>query len=96
MGKTPEWKKAQSWRKRAKQEWVKWLEEYGADKFYDAFVLTAQDAESECVQCGEPIFLDIVEGGGAPDWRTEGGDYGCSDSPDTNEDGQGGHEPKRL
>lgn len=61
-------------------KWVKWLAEYGPEKFYDSFMRTAQDAQSECVSCGHFIYLDIREGGGVPDWRTTDGDYGCVDS----------------
>jgi hypothetical protein len=82
--------------KQLRDGWIKWIKKYGVDKFYDAFIATAQDAESVCVQCGQPIYLDIEEGGGVPDWKTEDGDYGCGDSPDTNDEGTGGHEPKRL
>lgn len=79
------------------ESWAKWLESYGADCFYDAFMRIAQDAESECRHCHKPIYLDIREGEGIPDWRTEDGDYGCSDSPDTNaEDGTGSHEPIKM
>jgi|KBSSwiStaDraftv2_1062776.scaffolds.fasta_scaffold504957_3 hypothetical protein len=82
-------------------EWIKWLKSYGPGKFFDAFVATAQDAESQCIHCGQKIYLDIVEGGGAPDWGSalkgfSGLDYGCPDSPDTNEEGTGGHQPKKL
>lgn len=38
----------------------------------------------------------IAEGGGIPDWRTADGDYGCDNSPDTSEDGTGGHMPRKL
>ncbi len=91
-----------SWRKNNKREWVRWLEEYGAAKFYDAFVRNAQYAQSKCVHCGQKIYLDIVEGGGVPDWGSELGsrsgglDYGCDSSPDTTDDGVGGHEPVKL
>ena len=78
-----------------KPKWVKWLQKYGIENFYDAFVRVAQDAQSRCTQCGEYIYLDIVEGGGVPDWRTNDGDYGCVNSPETCEDGTGGHEPQR-
>lgn len=81
--------------KKSRAEWVAWLNRYGAAKFFDAFVEIAQDAQSTCVQCKLPIYLDIVEGGGVPDWHTEGGDYGCGRSPFSNSEGTGGHEPKR-
>lgn len=81
--------------------WAKWLRGYGAEAFFDAFLESAQGARSTCVYCHQPIYLDIVEGGGVPDWGSgigggiDGLDYGCSDSPDTNDDGTGGHMPDR-
>ena len=74
---------------------VRILEAVKAD-WLVAFVKLVQDAESRCAQCGKLIYVDITEGGNAPDWRDESGDYGCSLSPYTNEDGAGGHEPVRL
>lgn len=86
--------------KQTRKEWIKWLESYGIGKFYDAFIRTAQYAESVCVYCHEKIYLDIAEGGGIPDWgsafSTGGLDYGCAESPDTNEDGQGSHKARNL
>ena len=76
--------------------WIAWFERFGAAKFYDAFMRNAQYAESRCVHCREPIYLDIAEGGGVPDWRTDDGDYGCGDSPATNDEGTGSHMPVRL
>jgi hypothetical protein len=55
----------------------------------------AEGAEGRCEACGERIYLDVREGGGVPDWRTAGGDYGCDASPDTTEEGTGSHEPRR-
>lgn len=81
---------------KVRKDWVEWLKSYGGGKFFDAFVRIAQDAKGTCSNCKLPIYLDIVEGGGVPDWRTEDGDYGCADSPDTNSDGTGGHEPEKL
>jgi hypothetical protein len=81
-----------------KSAWVSWLATYGADKFFDAFMANAQNALSTCVHCGEEIYLDIAEGGGVPDWSSNdelGGDYGCLHSPDTTEEGTGGHFPRR-
>ena len=75
--------------------WVKWLAKYGPLDFYKAFVRIAQDAESTCVHCGEKVYLDIVEGGGVPDWRTVDGDYGCGSSPDTTDEGTGSHQPRK-
>ena len=57
--------------------WVKWLRGFGARRFYRAFVELAQGAEGRCTNCHQDIYLDIVEGGGVPDWRTANGDYGC-------------------
>lgn len=76
-------------------DWIAWLQGYGAGAFYDAFMVTAQDAASRCTQCGESIYLDIREGGGVPDWRTAEGDYGCDDSPETTAEGVGSHNPER-
>lgn len=73
-------------------EWASWLRSYGAEAFWDAFMENAQGAESRCRQCGETITLDIREGGGVPDWGSDG-DYGCWASPDTNDEGTGGHMP---
>lgn len=84
--------------KKDRTAWTNWLEGYGADKFFDAFVANAQGALSRCVHCGQEIYLDIVEGCGVPDWSTAdelGGDFGCPDSPDTNDEGTGGHFPER-
>ena len=75
--------------------WVKWLKSYGPGRFFDAFMRSAQNAESVCEQCGERIYLDIAEGGGVPDWCTTDGDYGCFYSPDTCEAGTGGHTPMK-
>lgn len=79
-----------------RQEWVLWLFDYGPGKFYDAFVRTAQYARGLCEHCGESIYLDVVEGGGVPDWRDESGSYGCPDSPDNSDEGTGAHVPEKL
>lgn len=79
-----------------KAAWVKWLEGFGADKFFDAFMETAQFAEGECVNCGHKIYLDIAEGGGVPDWRDDEGSYGCDCSPDSTDEECGSHVPKKL
>ena len=76
--------------------WAAWLRGYGAEKFYDAFMLNAQFAKSTCIHCGEDIYLDIAEGGGVPDWRNKDGDYGCNMSPETTSEGVGSHMPERL
>jgi hypothetical protein len=93
---------AKKTKKAEKASWVAWLKDYGGDKFFDAFIRTAQYAESVCVNCGQKIYLDIVEGGGVPDWGSafkegeRGLDYGCHESPDTNAEGTGGHEARKL
>jgi hypothetical protein len=82
--------------KAEKAAWVAWLKVYSAEKFFEAFMENAQGARSTCLHCGEPIYLDIVEGGGVCDWRTEEGDYGCNDSPETTTEGCGSHKPQGL
>jgi hypothetical protein len=77
-------------------DWVKWLQVYGSGKFYDAFIRIAQGAKGKCVNCDEDIFLDIEEGGGVVDWKTEDGDYGCRNSPLNNDEGTGDHVPEKL
>lgn len=78
------------------QQWATWIDAYGPEKFFESFVQIAQDCESTCVHCSCRIYLDIVEGGGCPDWRDSDGDYGCFQSPDTNEEGTGSHVPYKL
>lgn len=85
------WKGVNETMATVKSAWVNWLKEYGADKFYELFVKIAQNAQSTCVYCHEPIYLDIVEGSGGPDWKLDDGDYGCNDSPETCEEGVGSH-----
>lgn len=85
----------------ARAGWIKWLEDFGIGAFYDAFITHAQGAQASCRHCGEQIYLDIVEGGGVPDWGSamdgiDGLDYGCPNSPDTDEEGTGGHDPRKL
>jgi hypothetical protein len=86
-----------------KENWMSWLRGYvasdGGACLFDSLIRSLQGAESVCQHCGEPIFCDIVEGGGVPDWGTRfpdeigGLDYGCGMSPDTNEEGTGSHCP---
>ena len=82
-----------------KQQWVKWLEGYDKGELFDSLIRSIQNVKSQCVHCGEDIYCDIVEGGGVPDWGTrfddfgDGLDYGCIASPDTTDEGTGGHEP---
>lgn len=59
--------------------------------------------KSTCTYCGEGIGAVIDADSGCVDWGSYFGDslaipdvpadFGCSDSPDTDEDGTGGHEP---
>lgn len=74
--------------------WAKWLKSYGIEKFYDRFLQSAQNAESTCINCGQPIYLDIAEG--VPDWCTGDDEYGCFESPATGEDGMSGHVPHKA
>ena len=79
--------------KAEKQSWVDWLNGYGLRQFLDSFLYTVEGAESTCCQCGEKIYVDVMIGGGCPDWSTKDGDFGCPLSPDTNDEGTGGHAP---
>lgn len=74
-----------------KESWLKWLESYGADKFFDSFINTVEGAESTCIHCGEVIRVDITIGGGVADWSTLDGDFGCGSHPKSNKDGCWGH-----
>lgn len=84
-----------------RRQWVKWVETYDKNRLFDSLIRSIQGAKSTCVHCGKDIYCDIVEGGGVPDWGTRfdddigGLDYGCGASPDTNENGTGGHEAVR-
>lgn len=51
---------------------------------------------SICRHCGSVIFDRSEEAGGrqdymAPAWATVDGDYGCSDNPENDDEGTGGH-----
>lgn len=50
-----------------------------------------------CRQC-DSVIVDGRADSGATEYdpMTLGGDYGCDESPDTNEDGVGGHELAEL
>lgn len=80
----------------SQEAWVKWLKGYSPKAFLKVFLDVAQDAEGTCVNCYEKIYLDIIEGGGVPDWRTSDGDYGCARSPDSTHEEQGSHTPRKL
>lgn len=81
--------------KRAKENWIDWLQVYGANKFLESFLESVEGAQSICKHCGQQIHVDVLVGGGVPDWSTVDGDFGCGESPDTDEGGTGGHEPLR-
>ena len=76
-----------------KQSWVNWLVQYGLMKFLNSFLRNVEGAESTCRHCKEKIYVDVMIGGGIPDWSTADGDFGCPMSPDTNSEGTGGHTP---
>lgn len=78
-----------------KKQWLDWLKNFGADKFLDFFLANTEGAQAVCKHCGGNIYLDLLIGGGCPDWSTADGDFGCAESPDTNSEGTGGHEPYR-
>ena len=80
-------------KRQAKQQWLAWFKTYGAKKFLDAFLHNVEGACSVCKHCNQPIYVDVLIGGGVPDWSTEDGDFGCDKSPDTCEEGTGGHMP---
>jgi hypothetical protein len=45
-----------------------------------------------CVWCGEHVTDErAVSGAEETDWAIDGGDFGCGESPETNEDGVGSH-----
>lgn len=51
-----------------------------------------------CLWCGERLvnganLSGYVKG---PDYMTPDGDFGCGESPDTQEDGTGGHTPDEV
>lgn len=89
----PHLQKAAKQTKRAKKEWLGWLDRYGPNNFLEAFLKNVENAESECQYCHCKIYVDVLIGGGVPDWSTESGDFGCAESPDTNDEGTGGHMP---
>ena len=78
----------------SRDSWVKWLTQYGLKKFAKSLIRNVQGCQSTCVHCNQTIYLDFFEGGGVGDWGIDG-DYGCPQSPDTNDEGTGGHHPKR-
>ena len=84
-----------NYNEKSKRAWTAWLRKYGLRKVLDSFLANVEGAESTCVHCGEKIYVDIMIGGGVADWGTYDGDFGCPDSPDTNEEGTGGHMPRR-
>ena len=79
--------------KAAIESWLSWLKIYGEKKFLKAMLRTVENAESTCRYCHEKIYVDVLIGGGVPDWSTKDGDFGCHASPDTNAEGTGSHMP---
>ena len=75
--------------------WLDWFKTYGAKQFLDAFLSNVEGAESTCIHCHQKIYVDVMIGGGVPDWSTKGGDFGCYASPETDLDNCGGHMPER-
>lgn len=68
----------------------------------DGDIITGE--RSTCVYCGERIAAVVDSSSGCVDWAgmtgnglrrddKPNGDFGCEDSPDTDEDGTGGHNP---
>jgi len=82
--------------KKAKKDWLRWLETYGAEKFLDLFLRNVEGAIGTCRYCHQPISVDVLIGGGVPDWSTDGGDFGCEASPETDDEGMGGHMPVKY
>lgn len=78
-----------------KDEWIRWLDTYGARNFLDSFLRNVENAESTCIYCKQKIYVDVLIGGGVPDWSTEDGDFGCDKSPETDDEGAGGHMPEK-
>ena len=85
--------KAAKGTEKERTEWVRWFETYGTRKFLDSFLHNVEGAESTCQYCNRPIYVDVLIGGGVPDWSTEDGDFGCERSPETTDEGTGGHMP---
>lgn len=77
----------------SKRAWLKWLQEYTPAKFLEAFLTNVEGAEGTCTHCHQYIYVDVLIGGGVPDWSTEDGDFGCDASPDTTADCCGSHMP---
>lgn len=80
---------------KAKADWLYWFKKYGAEKFLDSFLHNVEGAESICEYCGKHIYVDVMIGGGVPDWSTEDGDFGCDASPETTKNGCGSHMPRK-
>ena len=78
-----------------KDEWIRWMDNYGTRKFLEAFLRNVENAESTCAYCNRTIYVDVMIGGGVPDWSTLDGDFGCAKSPDTTPEGTGGHMPRK-
>ena len=93
MPRKPYIQKAARQSKKNKHAWLAWFFSYGAKQFLNSFLSNVENAESTCIYCKEKIYVDILIGGGVPDWSTEGGDFGCDRSPDTDSESSGAHMP---
>ena len=80
-------------REYAIRAWVSWLKKYGARKYLESFLHNVEGARGTCRHCHQEIFVDVLIGGGVPDWSTKDGDFGCDRSPETCSEGTGGHMP---
>lgn len=78
-----------------KASWLNWLKSYTPKKFLESFLRNVEGAQSTCQYCHEPIYVDVLIGGGVPDWSTAEGDFGCEKSPETCEEGVGSHMPMK-
>lgn len=75
-------------------QWLDWLAQPG---MVEALIVSAlkhcHGAKARCTYCEQAITLDCGVGtGGVFDWHADG-DYGCPDSPETSDEGVGGHLP---
>lgn len=79
------------------RSWLRWCKTYTIERFIRAFLSNVEGAQGTCQYCRRSIYVDVLIGGGVPDWSTEDGDFGCDAAPDTDRDGCGAHMPiKRM
>ena len=81
--------------KKQKQAWVKWLTTYTPEQFLESFLENVEGAVSTCQYCERQISVNVTIGGGVVDWGIDG-DFGCNASPDTDDEGTGGHMPVKV